>query len=57
MKVTITPNCRIVQGGDKEAFDKAIELIRERYDVWIKMPLYDRKNFTITLGVETPKSK
>ena len=54
MKVIIKPNCRKVHGGNTEAFEVAIKQIKERYDIWVDMPLYEGMNFIIELRVEKP---
>ncbi len=53
----ITPNCRIVQGGNDEAFDEAVRRIKVEYDACLAGRGDDGSDYHLLLIVETPRHK
>ena len=50
--VVITPNCRIVQGGNEEAFDEAVRRIRQQYDLCVHVNRNSDASFHLVLTLD-----
>jgi len=55
MKVLIKPNCIKTHGSPEKAFDEAVKLLKERYLIWVDMPLYKGVDWELNLQKQEPK--
>ncbi len=53
----ITPRCRIVHGGDSQAFDKAIEEFRDKYEELVSAEANKEASFHLILNIERIRSQ
>ena len=51
----VTPNCRIVQGGNIEAFEVAVGVLKKEYEACMALECNELANFHLVLTIDREK--